>query len=1046
MVCSTGFLASLKTSPSCILSCDPPYFANTATGSCQLCADDCAGCLDYDTNACTSCPPGTFLNSSTATCDSSCSDTYFADTLTNTCQSCATGCDQCSSSSASSCTLCSSGYYFDIITSTCVQICPLPFMGNNTDRTCRLCPPGQYYLDGICYTLCPSTYYEDSVTTRCLDCYMGCNTCQDGTKNGCLSCSSGYYYFSDNGTCQPTCPPSQFIDHSTNNCETCPSPCNTCHNLTACTSCLPGYYLLNVSCVSSCPDTFYIGTLLLPPIYEIPACVGKVTLAFNLSLTSQARAIRIMFNNGVDRFLLHVAKLLQVQINGTQVDSSMYDIALVSESEFKFTYIADQYIAPGSLLNITLDISSDFNTDPYERFATFKKSATIQMMEVYPFSDGQLQVVAAASQITNIVGATIASGQATTALAGGGLSFGMVRIQIIGETIQILRYIDIRWPPVVTQYFSISTMNPDSPTLPIDLTPFYNNHLESMNYSMPRIFQEYEISPFVTKNYNNELSNIFLFFSVVLSALISLKILKKILSKVFNGKVPPKKNTKTGFLVNLCQALANAIQRVMRAVEGTALKHFLFLYIFNVYQSGILWSVLNIKHNSALLDPRTPHTEGSFGLAVFTLASYIILMAWAFWKVTSTAKYIINSTEEQWPRSARSFGFFYEELMTGKKIQLYYIPFTLLRGLLTAGVVATLTKYPMVQISIVWAITILFDFYLIKYTPLSKKWERRFTTIAEVFALCCVTIGEAVSIVCSQKDLDPSTLNEIGFVFLAFAVASTVASAIVTLLQVIALIQKAFQRFKRWRTSRTQIFPATPAGLTPRVENSQIQDHGEATLSFSNSKSLRVQNESTSLLKNFKPIRTIRTLSHVPELNLIVKKKSEASSLQQLNPKINIQSSGMSPQHTLLAIPSKSKTSLADITTAPTPTKSLSETLALLNTSSSTKQKIENESFRSELTTKILSLQSNSLSINLESSPKKPEPSPKRLELSPKIESSPKKLDPYEILRSYYKKRATESSSPKKALHPQKVGDSILEELISSNKTEEGGLKPSPKI
>ena len=98
-------------------------------------------------------------------------------------------------------------------------------------------------------------------------------------------------------------------------------------------------------------------------------------------------------------------------------------------------------------------------------------------------------------------GSTIATIQTISSVSQGALSLSLIRLQIVGEVSQIMRFIDIQWPPNVAEYHSLSHIDPTSIMLPIDFTTWWNDQLADRNYSLPRIYEEYEIPLFFSENY-----------------------------------------------------------------------------------------------------------------------------------------------------------------------------------------------------------------------------------------------------------------------------------------------------------------------------------------------------------------------------------------------------------------------------------------------------------------------------------------------------------------------------------------------------------------
>jgi len=380
-----------------------------------------------------------------------------------------------------------------------------------------------------------------------------------------------------------------YADNVTRVCEDCQPPCFTCSqpNNLSCTSCPQGYLLLNGTCVTSCPIAYYQGFLGDYLVFQVPACLPKLILSFNLSLTIDARVIYIDFNYGIINIILALSERINVQLANAVVTPDLYVLAPVTESRVKFQYLGDQYYPPLSLLNVTIDFDEDFNTGLYEQFRTIKKSATLQIKEIYPFTTTELQTITTSSNLTVVGGGAVAAGQAASSLAGGALSLSLVRMQIIGESVQLMRLFDIRWPANVNQFFSSSHIDPTSIVLPIDFTTPWNNNLNNRNTTIPWIFAGYEISPFFTENYNNEISNLMLLLPTVILGSLFINLLRKGLQNVTEKMQAPKTNARKTIHDRYVICM-RSFSRMMNRIDNTRLWNFALIFFLSKFQSGWL--------------------------------------------------------------------------------------------------------------------------------------------------------------------------------------------------------------------------------------------------------------------------------------------------------------------------------------------------------------------------------------------------------------------------------------------------------------------------
>lgn len=95
-------------------------------------------------------------------------------------------------------------------------------------------------------------------------CQFPCKICQESNSSICLQCYTAALtpqYILDplSHTCvtSSNCPSSTFPNLTASLCQACPITCLKCTSLTVCTSCATNYYLLNGSCLTDCPSSYY---------------------------------------------------------------------------------------------------------------------------------------------------------------------------------------------------------------------------------------------------------------------------------------------------------------------------------------------------------------------------------------------------------------------------------------------------------------------------------------------------------------------------------------------------------------------------------------------------------------------------------------------------------------------------------------------------------------------------------------------------------------------------------------------------------------------
>jgi len=554
--------------------------------------------------------------------------------------------------------------------------------------------------------------------------------------------------------------------------------------------------------------TYYQGFLGDGLVYQVPACLPKLILSFNLSLAINARVIYINFNYGIINIILALSERMNVQLANTSVTSDLYILTPVTESIVQFQYLGDQYYPPLTLLNVTIDLNEDFNTDLYQQFRTINKSATLQIKEIYPFTTTESQAITASSNLTVVSGGALVAGQAASSLAGGALSLSLVRMQIVGESVQMMRFFDIKWPANVNQFFSTSHIDPSSIVLPIDFTTSWNNNLNNRNTTIPWIFAGYEISPFFTENYNNEISNLMLLLPTVVLGSLVINLLRKGLQNVTEKMKVPKTNARKTIHDRYVICM-RSFSRMMNRIDDTILWNFNLMFFLSIFQSGWLWALLNIWYSDSLLEPSDNFTKGSLVIAVLFLIFYVFLVASVF-KVVLTNHHLVFQTKESLrPLYLKKYKNLFEDFDNNKKAQLLYVPFSLIRSVFFSTVAVLMTSYPFGQIMIVWSIDLVFIMYMIVYQPLKDRWIRRVTLAIELLTFGCMTLGLIYTIVDHFVDMDPITLDEIGFVFIGFSICSTFAGVIITLIQIVSLIVIIIQYLKKRKRMKNEVYPVS---------------------------------------------------------------------------------------------------------------------------------------------------------------------------------------------------------------------------------------------
>ncbi|KAL4477454.1 hypothetical protein ABPG74_002604 [Tetrahymena malaccensis] len=269
-----------STTNQCVSQCPSKYFPTRENKLqiCKLCDATCGECKPPgDRFSCTICTGGRYLNYNNS-CDKDCPDYYYKDKSNYVCKNCHPSCLTCHDSSSTSCITCPKGRYFS--QNTCLSRCPEGTYPDDVNSQCILCHPtcascegdlynqctrcklGKYLQDKKCSEKCKDGYFPNKLTDSQLDlasnscqkCDKSCKTCIGVNNNQCTKCKEGTYLL--NNSCVYSCPDGYVISLDKAQCLICHSTCSTCHpgNLDYCLTCLEGWYKHANRCLKECPD------------------------------------------------------------------------------------------------------------------------------------------------------------------------------------------------------------------------------------------------------------------------------------------------------------------------------------------------------------------------------------------------------------------------------------------------------------------------------------------------------------------------------------------------------------------------------------------------------------------------------------------------------------------------------------------------------------------------------------------------------------------------------------------------------------------------
>ena len=118
-----------------------------------------------------------------------------------------------------------------------------------------------------------------------------------------------------------------------------------------------------------------------------------------------------------------------------------------------------------------------------------------------------------------------------------------------------------------------------------------------------------------------------------------------------------------------------------------------------------------------------------------------------------------------------------------------------------------MTFSPITQITLIWISHTAFILYFIICQPLKVRWMRLTTLIIELLSYGCVALSFIIGVIDRFAELDATTANEIGLVFLILTIGSTMAGRFLSLIQVLQLIKAIYQYLKNRRAGSKRVHP-----------------------------------------------------------------------------------------------------------------------------------------------------------------------------------------------------------------------------------------------
>ena len=245
--------------------CGTGLFADSFSPiSCEHCNINCKTCAGEGISDCLSCmDSNAFVNGTNGVGECLCNDYYYAASSSPLmCARCSSECLHCVGAAADECIscvaahastvdnssecLCTEGYYNSSVGPLECRECDVLCRGctGPSEYNCTSCNDHQDLIDGAC--ICVGGFIMNYTTGLCGSCILHCIECTNTST--CTSCSSGYYYDSDEyqcRSCQKSC--KECSGPAPNQCISCSNSMVTPSNKTSTCVCNSNQYEANMS-------------------------------------------------------------------------------------------------------------------------------------------------------------------------------------------------------------------------------------------------------------------------------------------------------------------------------------------------------------------------------------------------------------------------------------------------------------------------------------------------------------------------------------------------------------------------------------------------------------------------------------------------------------------------------------------------------------------------------------------------------------------------------------------------------------------------------
>ena len=470
--------------------CPDTAKAKCSSNACVPCTDS-TSCDHFPTTKLCSSPLG-------GTCvecleDSDCSNTALAKCSSNTCAAC-TEDSHCSKFPMTP--MCSE----PLLGGTCVQCvsdanCPTTAAARCASNTCAPCnassqcthlsstpvcktPTGscvECLSDSDC-TTDPSKSHCITLLNTCVSpCVPNCLQCLNSTA--CQVCLPGYYLL--NSTCVTTCPSEYWQNDPTQTCELCDPTCQTCSgSATVCTSCFPPYVLDGSKCLT-------------PPGISPPTVT--------LKSSSDPQTFLLVFSNPMAVTSEILTQTLKFSLTGMIFPTDYYLLNVTKQPDSKTFKIIFNFTKSVGIETLTVTFKNQKAVVDEDGLVVTQESVNAQTVRFTFFTEGEKAAAESLTSVGSSVSNAALSSSVGMFVAGGS---GGIMWAFLGlfQIVNYLLFLNVNYPYNVVTFFKLFSTSSLNGIVP-----------NPMEYLFPSIWEEMEAGlPSPPKFADNEMDALYL--------------------------------------------------------------------------------------------------------------------------------------------------------------------------------------------------------------------------------------------------------------------------------------------------------------------------------------------------------------------------------------------------------------------------------------------------------------------------------------------------------------------------------------------------------